>query len=556
MQRKIFVVLAILLLFTLLTSSCSIRQTGGSQTASRFANGIIYSSSDGIHTVNFDGKDDKLLVSKSDVLKLYDKKGEFDEVTLNEEGISSDMSKLFFIASFSKPRQGQVVAEISHPTLFSVDSDGRKLKQLTQENIDCYEEHLSPDKNLLAFVGISIQKEAIYILSMADGNVKRATPWYHETSDPNGLTTFAGITGLTFSKDSKRLFFVAKSKNDNNYDLNMLDVEKGNLKTIVSEAIDITIHEWSPDGKILSFAVTVSGNRWLCPKEKLCVVKSDGSGFKEITTEFYHIYSVKWSNDSSKIFFHHLGEPETKELIPKNDFLSVVESNGANFKEIGGYDTVEGYWTSDGKKIVALIGQDINFALEETTTAGKQAIYVMNVESMNPLKISPFYTIIGKFFFCLTDSNKIIFTTGIFPYLNTLRILNLDNRSIQTIKSFEENQNINDIVFSPDYKRYFIHVLKTTFDTAYNMKQNVSFYVYDANTDTLVSKFEGNNEYLTNIEWIDNERVGFIKGIMKPGVTEGNLGNLCILDVDSEKTVELTPANIDLSYGWWLAINK
>lgn len=43
---------------------------------------------------------------------------------------------------------------------------------------------------------------------------------------------------------------------------------------------------------------------------------------------------------------------------------------------------------------------------------------------------------------------------------------------------------------------------------------------------------------------------------MKPGVTEGNLGNLCILDVDSEKTVELTQAFIDLSYGWWLAINE
>ncbi len=576
MQRKTFLVLTILLLLALLISSCSIRQTGGSQTASKFANEIIYSASDGIRAVNFDGLDDKLLVLKSDVLKLYDKKGEFDEVTLIKVGISSDMSKLFFVAFFSrKPPQGQV-GEIIRHVLFSVDTNGRKLKQLTQEDVDCYEEHLSPDTKLLAFMGISLikesgnnkgistQKEAIYILWMADGSVKRATPWYYDTGDSNGLT-FAGITDLTFSKDGKSIFFAARSKNGNNYDLNMLDVEKGDLKTIVSGVIDITIHDWSPDGKILAFTVEISGNQ-LYRKEKLCAVKSDGSGFEELTKEFYYIYLLKWSSDSSKILFHHLGKPVTRTQSPKNDFLSVVESNGTDFKEIGGYDTIEGYWAPDGKKIVAVIGQDINFALEETT--GKQAVYAMDVESINPLRITPYYTSIDKLIFHPSDSNKIIFAEGTFPYLNTLRILNLDNRNIQAIKSFEENQDITDIVFSPDHKRYFIRVLKTTFDTAlllcnlqsfsadYNMEQNASLYVYVANTNALIDKFEDNNEYLTNIEWIDNQKVCFIKGIVKPGVTEGNLGKLCILDVDSGKTVELTQANIDLSsYGWWLAIN-
>lgn len=550
MQRKTFLVLIILLLLALLISSCSIREIGGSQPASKSAYEIIYSASDGIHAVKFQGKNDKLLVLKSDVLKLYDKKGEFDEVTLSKVGISSDMSKLFFAAFFRKPPQEQV-AQNNPRVLFSVDTNGSKLKRLIQEDVDCYEEQVSPDKNLLAFVGISTQKEAIYLVQMKDENVMQATPWYYDTTDSNGIT-FAGITDLTFSKDGKSIFFVARNKNSNNYDLNMLDTQLGGIKTIVSGVIGITIHDWSPNGKILAFTVAISGNQ-ICPKERLYAVKSDGTGLKQLTKEFYYIYSLKWSSDSSKILFHHLGKPVTLIQSAKNNFLSVVEINGTGFKEIGGYDIIEGYWAQDGKKIVAVIGQDINFALEETT--GKQAVYAMDVESMNPLRITPYYTSIGKLIIHPSDSNKIIFAEGTFPYLNTLRILNLSNRNIQAIKSFKENQDITDIVFSPDHKRYFIRVLKTTFDTAYDMEQNASLYVYDADTNALIDKFEDNNEYLTNIEWIDNQKVCFIKGIIKPGVTEGNLGKLCILDVDGGKTVELTQANIDLSYGWWLAIN-
>ncbi|MGC8788622.1 TolB family protein [Caldisericum sp.] len=555
MQRKTFLVLTTLLLLTLLTTSCSIRQTGGFHTPLRFSNVIIYSASDGIHTVNFEGKDDKLIVLKSDVLKLYDKRGEFNEVTLGNVGISSNGNKLLLSAFFRKSPQGQT-PEITHSVLFSVDSDGRNLKQLTPENVDFYEKQISHDKNLLAFIGITMdkgeQKRAIYIVQMDDGKVTRVTPWYYDTTDSNGSTS-AGITEFSFSKDSKKILFVGKSKNGNNYDLNMYNIEKKDLKAIVSDAMGVTIHDWSPDGKKIAFSVAVSGSH-LCPEEKLCVVDSDGSGFKQISREFYYIHSLKWSSDSSKILFCHFLKPVTIIQGSKNVFLSVVDSNGTAFKEIGGYDIIQGYWAPDGRRIVAVIGQDIDFALEETT--GKQAIYEINIDSMNPMRITPYYASIEKLILHPTNSNKIIFTTGIFPYLNTLWMLNLGNRSMQTIKSFDENQDITNIVFSPDYKRYFIRVLKTTFDTTHNLEQNASLYVYDANTNALIGKFEGENEYLTNIEWIDNQKVCFIKGIMQPGVAEGNFGNLCILDVDSGKTVELTQANIDFSYGWWLAINE
>jgi Tol biopolymer transport system component len=546
-KRKILFVLIIFLLLSFFTSSCSVRKTGDFHVPSRFADEIIYSASDGIHTVNFVGGDDKLLVSESDVLKLFDSKGEFDKVAiLGKVGISSNGSKLFFSASFKKPPQGQI-PEMIHSALFSIDSDGRNLKQLTPEGIDCYEVRFSPDKNIIAFVGISIQKEAIYILSMKDGNAKRVTPWYYDKSNPNGAT-FAGITDLIVSQDGKRIFFVAKTNQEDNYVLNMLDTKANYIKTIVKDAIGFRLEGWSPDGKTLAFTLVISNKSY--PNEKLCTVKSDGSDFKEITTEFYLISSIKWSNDSSKILFHHLGKAVIKEpAFPKNDFLSIVESNGTNFKEIGGYDTVEGYWTPDGKKILAVIGEDINFALEETT--GKQAIYIMDVDSMNPVRITPYYTSIDKLIFHPSDNNKIIFTTGIYPCLNTLQMLDLNERSVQTIKSFEENQDITDIVFSPDYEKYFIRVVRTTVDTAYNTEQSVSLYIYNTNTNALINEFEGNNEYLTNINWIGNQKICFIKG-----VTEENHGNLCILDVDSGETFELTKANTNITYGWWLAINE
>ena len=538
MQKKIFSILIILLLTSFIASSC----TNNDNIFSKFTSVIIYSSKDSIYDADFSGQNNKLLVSKDSILMFYDNKEAFNEVLSFPIGISTDKHTLFFYVTLNKrPQEAGDIAETTRycQDLFSVDANGSNLKKLTNEKFECLTNYFSSDRTYVAFIayvafiGTSMRKEAIYVLRMTDGNLKRVTPWYYDTSNTDGLT-FPGITDLTFSKDCKKIFFVAKNKNGNNYDLNMLDIETGNLKIVVSDAIGITIHEWSPNGKTLTFAIITSGSQWFNQKEKLCVINNDGSGFKEVTAELYQIFSVKWLGDSSKILFNHVEIPEMKDPpIPKDQFLSVVDSKGTGFKDYGGYDTIQGYWTVDGNKIVAVIG---TFGYQcEGEIGSKEAIYIINSGSMDPLRITQYYDSIDKLIFDPIDSNKIFFTAGIFPYLNTLRILNLNNKSIQTMKSFGDNQNIADIVFSPDYEKYFIRVRTTSKD---NEEETASLYVYNTDTNALISKFDGVNEYLNNIGWIDKQKIAFIKGVVKFGDPEGNLGSICIFDSLTGKICE------------------
>jgi len=79
---------------------------------------------------------------------------------------------------------------------------------------------------------------------------------------------------------------------------------------------------------------------------------------------------------------------------------------------------------------------------------------------MNPIRITPYYPYIDKLTFHPEDKDKVIFTSGPFPYTNTnkLEILNLKDKTIKTVEVFDKDQEITDISFSPDSKNYFIRV--------------------------------------------------------------------------------------------------
>jgi len=75
MKKKIILILSLLLILIPLLSSCTIKQTNNTQIPFEFNNVVIYSSRGAeVRAADLDGKDDRLIVSKDDVLKLYSKK--------------------------------------------------------------------------------------------------------------------------------------------------------------------------------------------------------------------------------------------------------------------------------------------------------------------------------------------------------------------------------------------------------------------------------------------------------------------------------------------------
>ncbi len=541
MKKKIILILSLLLILIPLLSSCTIKQTNNTQIPFEFNNVVIYSSRGAeVRAADLDGKDDRLIVSKDDVLKLYSKKEEFNELRLYPICVSSDKHKLFFTKTIV---QGSRNEAIYYHELFSIDADSKNLKKLTNEELEGFSPYYSPDKSYVAFIVSNGKQSAIFILQLSDGTFKKVTPWYDNKD-------LEAVTDITFSQDSKRIFFTVTS--GDSYNLNMLNIENSTVKTIVSDAKGIDIYGWSYDGKMLAFAITVSGRRYFDEKQELCIVENDGSNFRTLTKPFCQLLDLKWSNDSSKILFVHLGKPAPKLLGPKNEFLSIVNSDGTDFKEIGGYDVIMGYWTEDSKKIVAKIAEGVHPELD----TGKSAIYILDVESMKSVKISPYYPYIDKFIFHTIDKDKIIFTTGSFPYVNTLEILNLRDKTIKTVASFDKDQEITDIVFSPDCKNYFVSVRRNKFDSSGNLETSTSLFIYNADTNTLLRKFDTDiNEGLENINWISNDNIIFEKGVVIFGVPEENLGNIYCLNVSTGKTIELTSKNMDL-YDQWIVVSN
>ena len=97
MKRKIILILSLLLILTLLLSSCTIKQAKNTQIPSEFNNVVIYSSRGAeVCAVDLDGKKDRLIVSKEDVLKLYSKAEEFNELRLDTLCVSTDKHNCFF----------------------------------------------------------------------------------------------------------------------------------------------------------------------------------------------------------------------------------------------------------------------------------------------------------------------------------------------------------------------------------------------------------------------------------------------------------------------------
>jgi len=97
MKRKIIFILSLLLILTPLLSSCTLKQTNNTQTPFDFNNVVIYSSRGAeIHTVDLNGKNDRLIVSKDDVLKLYSKAEEFNELRMDPLCVSTDKHNCFF----------------------------------------------------------------------------------------------------------------------------------------------------------------------------------------------------------------------------------------------------------------------------------------------------------------------------------------------------------------------------------------------------------------------------------------------------------------------------
>ena len=152
-------------------------------------------------------------------------------------------------------------------------------------------------------------------------------------SNPRILVTGTSGTSLSWSSDSSRILFV------NRGGVFVIDVETGNMSTLVPEGSYVNWAIWAPDGSMI--AVPVNG---------VSVMQPDGSGLRSITEEYseYGLPNgrIVWSRDSLFLAFC------ISQAWPLEHELLVAHADGTELRRLSfGRGCADPSWSPDGRFI-------------------------------------------------------------------------------------------------------------------------------------------------------------------------------------------------------------
>ena len=262
--------------------------------------------------------------------------------------------------------------------LVSLDGSGAAL-QLTdwQSNETVEPGCWSPDGTRIAFFSDRNGKDDIYVVS---AEVFPAKPLLNDPKKDLGFPSY--------SPDGKKLVYQAELE-DKSGELLILDREIKQTRAISrSENADAS-PAWSPDGELIAFQRRVESNT------EICVIKADGTSFKNLTNNAAKDVSPAWSPDGKQIVFASNRGNSTQVFQ-----LFLMNSDGANQHRIySSYgSSAAPHWSPNGGSIVFAndkedyrTGNFEIFSIEpETSEAEKRLTFRRRYD------VSPVYSPNGK----------------------------------------------------------------------------------------------------------------------------------------------------------------
>jgi len=196
-------------------------------------------------------------------------------------------------------------------TLFSVQGDGSQPQALSlapaaddlSEGVlpvfaGVYDAALSPDGAQIAFTGrlarthlegdtvVTEEFEDLFVAPLSGGTAHRLT---HLEAERTGEATW--------SPDGQTIAFAADR--EGNFDLYVVSVASGELRTLVPGPANDREPAWSPDGQWIAFTSDRSGPG----ATEIWRVGADGGSYKQLTDNVNSSFSPAWSPDGQWIVF-------------------------------------------------------------------------------------------------------------------------------------------------------------------------------------------------------------------------------------------------------------
>jgi Tol biopolymer transport system component len=220
---------------------------------------------------------------------------------------------------------GSLIAFERDSDIFVMGLDGSGLTDLT-ENLQppARSAKWSPDGKKIAFISTLIANDVIlenfynvYVMNADGTGIKN-------------LTNHMGVDNYpAWSPDGKHIAFA--SKQDNGWEIFVINADGTNLTNLNQQGSEPS---WSPDGAYISFTCD----------NGICVMKSNGSELKHLTSTDLNAFSSTWSPDGKSIVFSSFSDNQV--YIMTSDGLNITKltnDEGPNW---------EPTWSPDSKLVV------------------------------------------------------------------------------------------------------------------------------------------------------------------------------------------------------------
>jgi len=195
------------------------------------------------------------------------------------------------IAFFAKPNHYMDLLDV-----YILNSDGSGLNNLTSQNGDNLYPTFSPDGKTLLYWKLTDNEEWPPYCDIYSQDVASATA--------TNLTQQSGFNCFPqYSQDGSKIVFISQRENDNDYSLYIMNADGSDQRRIFAAENGrmVTFPKFTPDGsKIVFLYYTVSTNQ---KDTDICIVNTNGSGFRNLTNSPHRDWGTVLSSDGSKIVF-------------------------------------------------------------------------------------------------------------------------------------------------------------------------------------------------------------------------------------------------------------
>jgi TolB protein len=234
--------------------------------------------------------------------------------------------------------------------IYTMNPDGKDLKQLTFDTVDNNSPSWSPDGLWIVFAsGRDNDESDIYIMDKDGHNQKRLTYSPGDDSHPH------------FSPDGKKIIFNSPRSSpdlkadwsDQWHEIYIMNADGSDQEKITSYSSVSTFPSISPNGKKICFRMVVKepGVNWDMTESKrnseVFVANRDGSGAVNISKNSAFDGWPVWVNDDHVLF------SSNRSGIPYKGQLFIVRTDGMDIQEITpkGEAFIQASVSSDGKHI-------------------------------------------------------------------------------------------------------------------------------------------------------------------------------------------------------------